>query len=491
MTKQAVVGLFAIVAIALLFIIFYILQNLGARTGYQLAIHFDSAAGLQSGYGVFFSGLAVGTVDRIVLLPDDTVDVVVSIHHNIGIPRNSRFLIQAPLTGASSLVIVPPRGGPLPYPTFAPGIAPIADQPKGQNVATVQDLLQQGQGEIRRLDIILAELQRREPRMLATLQRTLTDASEMTRTLNASLSSAGENIAAMAATLNSTASLDAPKLDRMLEQVSAASVELHRSMSAIEGFATDPRLRGNVIATTENIAQTTHALAEITSDLQSVTANPQTQEQMRDTIAHLDATLQRAAFLLGRLGGRSHVYGVDRGATPPPAGTPQPQSSPHPLERSERLAMGGTLSGLARQLIALQLRVGELDAQHVCCPSALFSADRGPQVDLNAILLPNASTSVMFGANDVGHATTWNLAALHRVAPDVRVGGGLLYSRLGVLGQYDVHGTGIGARFYDPRRPTLDLYGDVHLTPWAQLFLGERAINQPERRTDYGIQFSY
>ncbi len=153
--------------------------------------------------------------------------------------------------------------------------------------------------------------------------------------------------------------------------------------------------------------------------------------------------------------------------------------------------MGGALAGLARPLLELQLRVGELDPQRVCCPSPLFSADRGPQTDLNAILLPNGSTSVMFGANDIGHATTWNLAALHRVAPDLRVGGGLLYSRLGILGQYDVHGTGLEARFYDPRRPTLDLYGDVHVTPWAQLFIGERAINQPERRTDYGIQFRY
>ncbi len=491
MTKQAMVGLFAIVAIGLLFVVFYMLQNLGARTGYQLAIHFDSAAGLQSGYGVFFSGLQVGTVDRVILLPDDTVDVVVAIDRGIGIPRNSRFLIQAPLTGASSLVIVPPRGGPLPYPTFGPGIAPIADQPKGYNVATVQDLLEQGQGEIRRLDIILAELQQREPRMLASLQTTLSNASEMTRVLNASLSSAAENIAAMAATLNSTASLDAPMLNRMLEQVEDASVELHRSMTAIEGFATDPSLRANIIATTQNIAQTTHALEEITANLQSVTGNPATQQQMRETIANLDATLQRAASLLGRLGGRSHVYGVDTDATPAPVAVPQPQVSPHPLQRPERVAMGSALSGVAQALVALQLRIGELDSQHVCCSSPLFSADRGPQTDLNAILVPNGSTSVMLGANDIGHATTWNLAALHRVAPDLRVGGGFLYSRLGILGQYDVHGTGLEARFYDPRRPTLDLYGDVHVTPWAQLFIGERAINQPERRTDYGIQFQY
>lgn len=153
--------------------------------------------------------------------------------------------------------------------------------------------------------------------------------------------------------------------------------------------------------------------------------------------------------------------------------------------------MGDVLASLARQLIELQLRVGELDAQHVCCYAPLLTADRGPQTDVNAVLLPQSSTSVMFGANDIGYNTTWNLAALHDVAPGVRLGGGLLYSRLGVLGTVGSNGTGLDVRFYDPRRPTLDLYGEVHITPWAQIFFGERAINQVQRRTDYGLQFHY
>lgn len=485
------VGLFAIVALVLLFIIFYELQNLGSRQGYELGVHFESASGLQQGYGVFMSGLQVGTVERLKLLPDDTVDVICSIHKDIGIPVGSRFLVNTPFTGAASLVIVPPHGGPLPYPTYPPGVAPIATQPHGESVATLQDLLQQGQGEIHRLDRILAVLQAREPQMLESLQTTLADIDTLSHTLNDSLGSAGRSIAEMAATLNSTATLDAPRVSAMLAQLSDASYELHRSMSAIESVATDPNLRASVVATTQNIAQTTHNLALLTADLRMITANPVAQAQMRDTIANLDATMQRAASLLERFGGRSHVYGVDPDATPPPNGATIPPAPGQPLGQPQREAMGNALSGIAHQLIALQLRIGELDAQRVCCSSPLFTSDRGPQTDLNAIFLPHGSTSVMFGANDIGQNTTWNLAALHGVAPDVRVGGGFLYSRLGVLGQYDVNGTGLEARFYDPRHPTLDLYGDVHLTPWAQLFIGERAINQAERRTDYGIQFHY
>ncbi len=485
------VGLFAIVALAMLFVIFYELQNLGSRSGYELAIHFDSASGLQNGYGVFFSGIQIGTIERVVLLPDDTVDVITSIRKGIGIPRNSKFYVETPITGASSLVIVPPRGGPQPYPTYPPGIAPLAQQPKGQSVATIQDLLQQGKVEIKRLDAILAELQTREPRLLATLQSTLANADALTRSLDDSFSSAGRSIAAMAATLNSSAQLGAPRVNAMLGQLNAAAAELHQSMAAVERLATDPTLRNNLITTTQNIAETTHTLALLAGDLRTITSNPATQEQMRDTIANLDATLQRAASLLGRLGGKSHVYGVDPDATPPPGIAPLVSPPPQPLSQPQRAAMGSALGNLARQLVEIQLRVGELDRERVCCSSPLFTSDRGPQTDLNATFLPHSSTSVMFGANDIGYDTTWNLAALKSVAPDLRLGGGFLYSRLGVLGEYDVNGTGVEARFYDPRHPTLDLYGDVHLTPWAQLFFGERALNQAERRTDYGIQFHY
>src|SRR5215469_12019067 len=109
MTKQAQVGAFALLALLLLFGVFYIITDFGTRhTGYKTGIHFQSAAGLHSGAIVYFSGVTAGTVDSIVLLPDHTVDVILAVNHDIDIPRASRFLIQAPLTGDPNLVIVPP-----------------------------------------------------------------------------------------------------------------------------------------------------------------------------------------------------------------------------------------------------------------------------------------------------------------------------------------------------------------------------------------------
>src|SRR5215469_11235966 len=173
MTKQAQVGAFAIMALLLLFGIFYVITDFNTRhTGYRVGIHFQSAAGLHSGALVYFSGVTVGTVDSITLLPDNTVDVILAINRDVDIPRASRFLIQAPLTGDPNLLIVPPVPQPRPAgvtgPTPAPPavallerqVLPIDQQPQGTNTATIADLLEQGQGEIKRLDSMLADLEK-------------------------------------------------------------------------------------------------------------------------------------------------------------------------------------------------------------------------------------------------------------------------------------------------------------------------------------------
>src|SRR5579862_9011660 len=187
MTKQAQVGAFSIIALLLLFGVFYVITDFGTRhTGYRIGVHFQSAAGLTPGALVYFSGVNVGSVDSIVLLPDNTVDVILAVNRDIDIPAASRFLIQAPLTGSPSLVIVPPRAKP-PLPLLPRQVLPIADQPRGTNSASIADLLEQGQGELKRFDTVMALIEQRTPRLLNTLQSTLDNANDLTVSTRASL----------------------------------------------------------------------------------------------------------------------------------------------------------------------------------------------------------------------------------------------------------------------------------------------------------------
>jgi ABC-type transporter Mla subunit MlaD len=521
MTRQAQVGAFAIIALLLLFGIFYVITDFGTRhTGYRIGVHFGSAAGLTPGALVYFSGVNAGTVDSIELLPDNTVDVILAVNRDIDIPAASRFLIQAPLTGTPSVIIVPPRARP-PVPLLPRQVLPVADQPHGTDTASIADLLEQGQGEIRRLDVVLGLIEARTPKLLSTLQTTLNNANDLTLTTRASvqqlahellalggslqtnLTSASVNVEQLSSTLNSAATIDSRKLGALLDQFEGTAVALNRSVTALQDLATDPRLKANVLATTESIAETTQTLAALTKDLRTVTGNPQTQEQLRNTIANLDAVMQKANSLLGELGGTSHVYGVDTGATPVPptvpgsspypetAPTPAPGSTPAGISPQTRSALQSKLGTLARNLIAIQLRLSGLSPYHVAGLNPVLTPSQGPLGDINLILLPHGNTSVMFGANAIGNNTTWN-ALLEENEGNFHIGAGVLYSQIGVLGQYQpLRGFGLETRIYDLTYPMIDLYGNIRIAPGTQLFFGQRDITHASRRNTFGLQYQF
>lgn len=309
------------------------------------------------------------------------------------------------------------------------------------------------------------------------------------------MSQAGGHIVDMTATLDNTMNRNQYKIDTLLSTLDSTAVALNTSMDQLASLAGDPRLKTNLIATTTNIRDLTGNIAGLTGDLRTVTGNPQTQAQLRDTVANLDATMQKADSLLGTLGGQSRVYGVDAGATPYPV--PQgPQSLPPPGTqtpppggtRTGRLKAG--LSKMLSNLAQAQLRLSYLNAQSVNGPSPLLTKDRGPQADFNVMLLPHGSVSGMIGANDIGGKTTWNLAGMKNYGA-LRVGGGILYSQLGVLGSYDAGKFGAETRIYDLRRPTFDIYGNFNVAQWAKFFLGQRDATRSDRRTVFGLQLNF
>jgi phospholipid/cholesterol/gamma-HCH transport system substrate-binding protein len=520
MTRQAQVGAFAIIALLLLFGVFYVITDFGTRhTGYRIGVHFQSAAGLTPGALVYFSGVTVGSVDTIDLLPDNTVDVILAINRDIDIPAASRFVIEAPLTGSPSLVIVPPRAKP-PVPLLPRQVLPVAEQPQGVNATSLADLLEQGQGQLKRFGDVMSMLQARTPKLLATLQTTLNNANALTLTTKASvqqlshellalgsslqmnLGTASLNVAQLSATLNSAATIDTKKLSALLDQFNSTAVALNHSMTALESLATDPQLKSNVLATTQSIADTTQTLAELTKDLRTVTGDPQTQAQIRDTVANLDAVMQKANSLLGELGGTSHVYGVDTGATPAPptvpGSTPFPLGSPAPgstpsggISSQARANLEGKLGALARNLVNIQVRLSGLSPQHVTTFNSVLPASQGPLGDINLIVLPHGTTSLMVGANAIGSQTTWN-ALLEQNKGDFHIGAGVLYSQIGVLGAYQpLRGFGLETRVYDLTYPMIDLYGNLRILPGTSLFFGQRDINHAARRNTFGLQYQF
>jgi len=535
MNRQAIVGIFTIVALLGLFGFFLVLANVGTQGRYKIGVHFKSAAGLHKGALVYESGVVVGVVDSTILRPEDfTVEVILAINNNVDVPRNARFLIQAPLTGDSTLEIVPVVPPPQPVgraaPTNAPAavavlpreVLPVEQQPQGTNPATIQDLLDQGQGEIRQLDKMVAELQRREPALLNTLQSALNNANEVSVSANRSFTRLSSRIDSLTSTLqvaleqnsatlsditgqlDSTVRRNTGHFDSIVAALDASARDLNRTADHVTALAGDPQLRSNILQTTQGIAQTATTFSSIATDLRNVTGSLQTQAQLRDTVANVDAAAQKANSLLAQFGGTSSVYGVDRGATPAPAGTPRPGGT-SPQSSTGRGAAPGTeqanvknkLGSLVKNLVALQVRVSKLDAQQAGTNgSPLLGSDRGPQTDVNVIALPKGPTYLYTGANDIGAKSSYNFAAMSHLGPNFSVGGGVLYSRLGARAVYSPElskglGVGFEARVYDPRHVTTDLYGNLLLGNGLTLFGGERDALHSGRRTTFGLQYQF
>ena len=170
-----------------------------------------------------------------------------------------------------------------------------------------------------------------------------------------------------------------------------------------------------------------------------------------------------------------------------PSGT----ATPGGVSPELRSKLQSKLASFARNLIAVQVRLSGLSPAHNLGLNPVLTESQGPLGDINMVLLPHGGTSIMVGANAIGTNTTWN-ALLEKNANDFHFGAGVLYSQIGVLGQYaPVHGLGFETRIYDLTYPMIDLYGNLHLAPGAELFFGQRDVTHASRRNTFGLQYQF
>jgi len=522
MSKQAIVGAFTLLGLVAVFAVYFVLANFSARVnGYQTGVHFASAAGLTKGAIVYESGVQVGTVTEIKMLDDFTVDVILQVANWVDIPRDSDFVISAPLTGSSTLTIVPPRKKKEELALLPRYVLPIDQQPRGKEPVSIQALLESGRGELNKFDALLSDLTRREPHLMDELQSAITNANSLAETANGamqqlshkglaltdslqhSLDTASASIIDLTGQLDQTVRRNGGHIDTLLVSLNRTADSLSVATDSLKSMATDPKLRAQLSDTVAHIQITTANIAALTSDLRSAAENPQTQGELRDTLAHIDAATQRATSLLGALGGTSSVPGVDAGATPPSSAapimsptpspfvpSPSPNSKEHSGEFHMTTALRNRIGDLAKNLIEVQIRLDELTPKAAGQPyNALLSNDRGPQSDFNVVVLPHSESQVYAGVNDLSGSQTWNLALRQHVAPGVLLGGGILYSRLGVMGLISNKVFGFEGLAYDPRYGYVDGYLRLHATGNIDLFAGERDILHSERRTVYGLQY--
>jgi ABC-type transporter Mla subunit MlaD len=501
MTTQARVGIFTLLALGGIFFAYYFVTNFALRhAGYDLGVHFHNVGGLQEGSSVLISGVQVGEVTSVTLLPDQTVDVISTINPGNHVYRDSAFVVAITITGATTLTIEPPARK-LDAMVLPEHPLPIAEQPWGTLPPTLTDLVSAGQEQLKNfsktMNVVNKELPALAERFGAVANHTdslilhadaefssLTGQLETTvAALNSTLDTSGRNINELTGNVNGLVRDNRKHFGDLINDLSKTADNLNKTMAGVASIAQDPLLHESLVGTAQNVRDATAKLKAIATDLEQITGDPTTQSKLKSTISNLEAVTAKANAVLG-----TFTTSENDGQTPGPgsiepvpaaSGAPRPASSATPGPAKIRLSSKHSPLGLS----LVQAQVRETWGTH----------GGGPASDLNLVVLPGASTHVTLGANDLGYNTTYNLL-LNKGSRNLQLGAGVLYSKLGLAALFRPFGSpiGIDARLYDPKHPTLDLYGDLRLTERLDLFYGQRNIwNAAGNTSAFGIQVKY
>jgi phospholipid/cholesterol/gamma-HCH transport system substrate-binding protein len=480
-STRARVGIFALLALIGAFAAYYFITNLGLRSsGYQIGIRFRDVGGLQEGSTVLLSGVEVGEVTSVALLPDESVEVICTIRRGNHLYRHSGYSVATTLTGSTTLAVTLPRHRDADD-VLPERVLPEDEQPWGTLPPTIADLVSAGQEQLRNfsktMKVVNAELPGIARRfslvamhtdeLVVHTDETLVVLSGQLRDtvalLDTTIATSGRNVNQLTGNVNGLLADNRQKIGELIAHLADTTKQLDRTLSGVASIAQDPLLHASLVGTVANMQAATAKLKAIATEVEGITGDPKTQDQLRGAIQNLDAASAKVNAILG--GGEGQTAS-------------QTQSSPAPAPSGAPLR--GGLFG--QPLVQAHVR------------ETWGNRGGGPASDLNVDLLPGARTHLTFGANDLGYSTTYNFLLDRSTDPSLQVGAGVLYSKLGIAALFRPFGNpvGIDARLYDPKHPTLDLYGDLRLTQRLQLFYGERSLFGPAAKTpSFGFQINY
>jgi len=204
MTTQARVGIFTLLALGGIFFAYYFVTNFALRhSGYDLGVHFHDVGGLQEGSSVLLSGVQIGEVTSVRLLPDQTVDVISTINPGNQVYRNSVFVVAITITGATTLTIQPPvhKDVAMILPEHP---LPIDEQPWGTLPPTLTDLVSAGQEQLRNFSKTMNVVNKELPALAERFAAVANHSDQLILHADSELASLSNELQTTVAQLNST-----------------------------------------------------------------------------------------------------------------------------------------------------------------------------------------------------------------------------------------------------------------------------------------------
>ena len=279
--KVGAVTLGGIVILALM-LTFLGVFSFAGRT-YKLNVMFDDVNGLKVGNEVRFAGVPVGKVDDIIV-DGSKVKVVMKMDEKQKIPRNSQFSIGMDgVMGTKFVTIAPPK--------IATGLVFKAGETiTGQQAGGIDKLMDSSGRVLDKLEVVVDAFSNvfGDKNVQKSMREGFVQTGEVAKNMN-------DFTKALATMAHHGADITLVLLGHG-GQMKEMSVHMNSIMDKADA---DGATGQNVAAMAANMADASKKIQNTAEALQNVVTDPQTQQDLKETIHHAKSTTVKADKILG------------------------------------------------------------------------------------------------------------------------------------------------------------------------------------------------
>ena len=247
---------------------------------YKLNVMFDDVNGLKVGNEVRFAGVPVGKVEDI-QVSGSKVKVVMKLDEKHKIPRNSQFSIGMDgVMGTKFVTITPPQ--------IATGVTFKAGETiTGQQSGGINKMMDTSGRVLDKLEVVVDAFSNvfADKNVQKSMREGFVQTGEVTKNMN-------EFTKALAV----MAQQNQGDIHAMVSQMKEMSMHMNSIISKADaGGATGE----NVALMASNMADASLKLKETAESLKNMATDPQTQQDLKETIHHANSTVKKADKILG------------------------------------------------------------------------------------------------------------------------------------------------------------------------------------------------
>ena len=300
LSTEAKVGSMSVIAFILLA---YMIIHLGSFTfgdkGYQLQAVFSQVNGLKQGNTLRYTGVDVGRVKDIRVIPDG-VQVTFIVKPGVKIPVGSTFSIGSDgLVGEKYINITPPR-------IESTGFLAPNDVVRGQDVQGFDEVIASSDKVLTEIHELVKSLNEilGDDKVKAAMKDSILNAKEITNNLNV-----------MSAAMARMAQNNEGSVTAMMDNLNAMSTTLRDVAERVDKMMAGVDNNGQTVRdlrqTIENIKMTSARIENMAASLEGTVTDPETAKNIKETLKNARSVSQKANSMLSKVDSISTKAGFE------------------------------------------------------------------------------------------------------------------------------------------------------------------------------------